>query len=211
MRLVFLGPPGVGKGTQAQRLAEHLGVPHISTGDIFRRAIRERTESGRQAAQYVENGLLVPDELVNRLVAERLAAPDCADGYILDGFPRTVPQGQTLKDSGESLDYVVYFTASEDALVERLSGRRLCRDCGAGFNVVTMPPNSAGCCDECGGELYQREDDKPETVRRRLQVYRDETAELVDFYRREDLLVEVPGEGDVEEVYSSLLVALGSS
>jgi len=211
MRLVFLGPPGVGKGTQAQKLAEHLGVPHISTGDIFRRAIREGTESGRQAAQYVENGLLVPDELVNRLVAERLAAPDCADGYILDGFPRTAPQAQTLKNAGEPLDYVVYFAASEDALVERLSGRRLCRDCGAGFNLVTMPPKSTRRCDECGGELYQREDDKPETVRRRLQVYRDETAELVEFYRREGLLVEISGEGGVEEVYGSLVVALGCS
>jgi len=208
MKLVFFGAPGVGKGTQAERLSEHLGVPHISTGDIFRRAISEGTELGRRVAQYVRTGTLVPDDLTNRLVAERLKEPDCSRGYILDGFPRTAAQALALNQADEKLDAVVYFSAADEVLVERLSGRRLCRECGAGFNVVTMPPKVAGVCDNCGGGLYQRDDDKPATVRHRLQVYKNETAELVDFYRREGLLREIPAEGAIEEVYGRLLDAL---
>lgn len=211
LRVVLLGPPGAGKGTQAQRLAGRLGVPHIASGDLLREHRRRGTDLGRQAEAYMQKGLLVPDDLVVRMVLERLAQPDCRDGYLLDGFPRTVAQAQALDRAlgPEGVERVALLQVPEGELVARLTGRLTCRACGAVYHPVTAPPASPGRCDRCGGELYQREDDREEVVRERLRVYWEQTAPLVDYYRGQGKLVGVDGNGTVEQVTERLLRALG--
>lgn len=211
MRVIFLGPPGAGKGTQAQRAAPRWGVPWIATGDMLREAVAAGSPLGRQAKAYLERGELVPDEVVISLVAERLDRDDTRKGFVLDGFPRTVAQaralGRLLAERGVALDRVLDLEVGEEELVRRLSGRRICGRCGACSHVQVSPPKAAGRCDRCGGELIQREDDRPETVRRRLAVYRTETRPLVEHYRAQGLLETIPGEGTVEEVFRAVVAA----
>jgi adenylate kinase len=208
MRVAFLGPPGAGKGTQARELAREWNVPQIATGDMLRDAVKAGTPLGREAKTYMDRGELVPDSVIVAMVGERLAEPDAADGYILDGFPRTVPQAealaQLLKDCGQALDRVIYFDVSEGEILRRMTGRRVCRACGETFHVVFAPPSRAGVCDRCGGELYQREDDSEATVRRRLDVYARQTAPLLEYYRDRGLLATVAGEGPIDEIRGSL-------
>ena len=208
MKLVLLGPPGAGKGTQAARLEEFYDIPHISTGDIFRKAIKEETELGQKAKQYLDQGKLVPDEVTNGIVKERLAQSDCEDGFILDGFPRTVNQAEALSQILNDLDYeldaAVNITVSDDEVVKRLSGRRICDDCGATYHVDFNPPQEEGVCDQCGGELYQRDDDTPDTIKERLEVYYDKTAAVVDYYKDKDRLVTINGEQGLDEVFAAI-------
>ncbi|GAB4261773.1 adenylate kinase [Deferrisoma sp.] len=212
MRLILLGPPGAGKGTQAKRLIERYGIPQISTGDILRAAVRDGTELGRKAKEYMDAGKLVPDEVVIGIIEERLQEPDCAKGFILDGFPRTVPQadalGEVLGKLGQAIDHVVSIEVPDEELVERLTGRRTCRGCGAMYHVKFTPPAKDGVCDKCGGELYQRDDDREETIRSRLKVYHDQTAPLVEYYEKAGLLRRVPGQGSVDEIYQRILEVL---
>lgn len=202
-RVIFLGAPGAGKGTQARRLAADSGVPQVATGDMLREAVAGGTPLGREAKRYMDSGALVPDDVVIGLVDERLAQPDAA-GYVLDGFPRTVAQAEALdallRRRRQELDRVIFFDVSRDELIRRLTGRRICRQCGTAFHLVSAPPKVAGRCDQCGGELYQREDDAEATVARRLDVYQTQTAPLLDYYRQRGLLARVAGEGQVEEV-----------
>ena len=208
MRVVFLGPPGAGKGTQARDLAREWGVPQIATGDILRQAVAAGTRLGREARDYMDRGALVPDEVIVGLVAERLGEPDAAGGFILDGFPRTVAQSEALErlleETGQALDAVVYFEVSEPELVRRLTGRRVCRECQAAYHTVSAPPRREGTCDRCGGALYQREDDSEATVRTRLEVYTRQTAPLLERYRRRDLLTTVKGEGAIDEIRAAV-------
>ncbi len=211
-RIVLLGLPGAGKGTQAERLAEALGVPHVASGDLFREHLDKGTELGRQARAYIERGDLVPDEVTIGMVAERLARPDCAEGFILDGFPRTVAQAEALERlldrMGVRLDLVPYIQVREEVALARLAGRWTCRECGAVYHTLFNPPKQPGVCDVCGGELYQRPDETPEAHRRRLEVYKEQTAPLVDYYRRAGLLVEVDGEQSIEDVQADLQAAI---
>lgn len=208
MNTVFLGPPGVGKGTQASELSGEFSIPHISTGDILREEIKAGTELGRLARSFIDDGNLVPDRVAVDIIRNRLRRPDAQNGYILDGFPRTVPQAemfeQLLKEMGSRLDLVVYLESAEDVLVRRLSGRRVCRDCGKIFHLVNMPPKVEGVCDACGGELYRRPDDEPEAVRNRLRVYREKTADLIRWYEEKGLLTRVPGDIPRRETYGML-------
>ena len=210
--IIFVGAPGAGKGTQAPLVAQKLNLVHISSGDLFRQALEQGTELGKQAKTYMERGALVPDEITIQMVMERLAAPDSENGVILDGFPRNLAQAEALDGAldrqGKTIDNVVSIRVSEAELVKRLSGRRLCRQCQAVYNVVNSPPRMAGKCDKCGGELYQRPDDKPETVQKRLDVYFAETAPLIEYYRRQSKLLEIEGEGSVEEVTRRIVSAL---
>jgi len=203
MRLVFLGPPGAGKGTQAEKLCRDMNWAHISTGDLLREAVAEKTELGRKAAQFMDSGRLVPDDLVVALVAERLEKKDAARGFVLDGFPRTVRQAEMLEETldrlGMKLDLVLYFATDTEVVMQRLSGRRICRSCGANYHVTNIPPKVEGVCDRCGSELYQRADDRVETIGKRLAVYEEETAPLIRFYRQRGLLGETSGNLDVEE------------
>jgi len=201
MRLILLGPPGAGKGTQAGLLKERYGIPQISTGDILRQAVAEGTHLGVQATSYMERGVLVPDEVIIGIVRERLKKPDCEKGYILDGFPRTVGQAQALEAMDEPLDHALSLEVREEELVRRLTGRRICEACGALFHIDFRPPRHSGTCDQCRGRLSQRDDDQEETVRRRLEVYRAETAPLVDHYARIGILRRVEGQGTVQEVF----------
>lgn len=214
MRFVFLGPPGVGKGTQAEAVTEQFGIPHISTGDMFRAAMSDGSELGEKVKSYVENGELVPDEVTAELVARRLKEDDCAGGFLLDGFPRTVPQAEALEqilgELGQTLDAVVYLTAPEASIVRRLSGRRMCsnKECGANFHLEFKPPRSDMQCDLCGSKLYQRPDDSEETVRERLKVYREQTEPLVEWYREKGLLREVDASGEIDDVRRATLSVL---
>jgi adenylate kinase len=206
MRIILLGGPGVGKGTQAQKLSEKYSVPHIATGDILRQSIKDGTEMGLMAKSYMDKGLLVPDDVVVGIIEDRLAQPDATKaGFILDGFPRTVPQAQALDDLTAKmdmlLDAVISIKASADIIVQRLTGRRTCRDCQTVYHIAYSPPEKAGICDRCGGQLYQREDDKEETIRKRLQVYERQTSPLLDYYQELGKLMEVSGDGSIEEVY----------
>lgn len=206
MRLVLLGPPGVGKGTQASNIVKKYKIPHISTGDIFRANIKEGTELGITAKGYMDKGLLVPDELVVSIVNDRLAKDDCADGFLLDGYPRTVDQAEALDkeliEKGIKLDKVVNIDADKDILIERAIGRRICKKCGATYHVKNNPPKDEGICDLDGGTLYQRDDDTVETVTTRIQVYLDQTQPLIDYYRKKGLLLDVDGTKPIEEVFS---------
>ena len=211
-RVVFLGAPGAGKGTQARRLAAGWAVPQVATGDMLREAVAEGTPLGREAKRFMDSGALVPDEVVIGLVDERLARPDAASGYVLDGFPRTVAQAEALdallRRRGQDLDRVIFFDVSRDELLRRLTGRRICRQCGTAFHLISAPPRAAGRCDQCGGELYQRPDDAEATVAHRLDVYQKQTAPLLDYYRDRGLLVRVEGEGPVERVAESIQKAV---
>jgi len=208
VRVAFLGPPGAGKGTQARELAREWGVPHVATGDMLRDAAAAGTPLGREAKGYMDKGALVPDDVIIRMIAERLRRPDAGRGFLLDGFPRTIAQAEglehLLKDLGQPLERVVYFDVSEPELLRRLTGRRVCRVCQTAFNLVSAPPAKAGICDRCGGQLYQREDDSEATVRHRLGVYARQTAPLLDWYRGRGLLVSVPGEGPIETIRGAI-------
>lgn len=212
MYIILLGAPGAGKGTQAANLARELNLVHIATGDLFRQALEQKTELGLQAKAYMEKGALVPDELTIKMVMERLSAPDCQRGAILDGFPRNLPQAEALDMAlarqGKRIDKVVYIKVAEEELLKRLSGRWLCRNCQTPYHAVDSPPKVWGKCDKCGGELYQRPDDTPETVRKRLQVYFVETAPLIEYYTKTGKMLEVDGEGSIGEVGSRIVSAL---
>jgi adenylate kinase len=211
MRVILLGPPGAGKGTQARKLAARWGVPQIATGDMLREAVAASTPLGRAAQRHMDAGELVPDDIMIGLVAERLAQPDAKKGFVLDGFPRTAAQaaalGRLLEAEGIALDRVVLFDVPEEELVTRLTGRRVCRGCGRTYHVRFSPPRVAGRCDACGGELYQRRDDEEGTVRRRLAVYARDTQPLVEHYRREGRLQTIPGTGSVDDVLAALVRA----
>jgi adenylate kinase len=213
--MIFLGPPGSGKGTQAKMISERLGIPQISTGDMLRAAVSEGTPMGLKAKALMEQGALVSDEVVVGIVRERLAKADCEKGFILDGFPRTVAQadalGATLEELGKKLDAVVSLAVDGEAVVERIAGRRTCRDCGKMYHVRFDPPRTEGRCDSCGGELYLRDDDREETIRKRLNVYQEQTAPLIAYYRSRGLLSEVDGMQDIHEVQQQILAVLGCS
>jgi len=208
MRLILLGPPGAGKGTQAKMLVEKYGVPQISTGDILRAAVAAGTPLGKEAKTYMDRGALVPDAVVIGIVRDRLGEPDCQRGYLLDGFPRTVAQAEALtrmlQEMGAPLPLVVSLDVAEEELVRRLAGRRTCQACGESFHVEFHPPRVAGRCDTCNGHLVQREDDREETVRRRLQVYREQTEPLIGYYQRQGLLKRVNGLGETGEVFARI-------
>ncbi len=212
MRAVLVGPPGAGKGTQAQILAEELTIPKVSTGDIFRANVSGGTELGKKAKEFMDRGDLVPDEVTNAMVKDRLAQKDTAEGFLLDGFPRNVPQAETLKgmlaDLGTSLDVVLELKVDEDEVVKRLSGRRSCPECGRVYHVEYDAPKVEGKCDNEGAELYQREDDREETIRHRLKVYREQTAPLVEFYESEGLLATISATGPVAEVTARAKAAI---
>jgi adenylate kinase len=213
--VILFGAPGAGKGTQAAILAEKTGLVHITTGELFREAIRQETELGKQAKPYYDGGQLVPDRLTIAMLLERLSQGDCARGAILDGFPRTLDQATALDEAlaqeGRAIDKVVYIQVPEDDLLGRLSGRWNCRQCSSVYHERFQPPRQAGRCDQCGGELYQRDDDKPETVRRRLEVYFQQTAPLIDYYQAKGKLVEINGGKSVDEVAKGLLAAVEGS
>ena len=208
MKLILLGAPGAGKGTQAEILSRKLAIPAISTGNILRAAIKNGTEIGKMAQKFIDGGKLVPDDVIIGIVRERLADPDCANGFILDGFPRTIPQAEALENAGIDIDAAVSIEVSDETIVERMSGRRVCRECGATYHVVTKPPRKEGVCDLCGGELIIRADDTPETVKARLGVYHRETEPLTAFYAERGKLRLVNNastiEGTTEEIFKAL-------
>ncbi len=213
MKIIMLGAPGAGKGTQAKMIAERYKIPHISTGDIFRANIKNNTELGLEAKKYMDQGLLVPDELTVKILLDRVAKEDCADGYVLDGFPRTIPQAQVLEDAlarqGEKIDYAVNVDVPDENIVRRMSGRRACLKCGATYHVEHIPPKAEGICDTCGSELVLRDDDRPETVQNRLKVYHDQTQPLIDFYAARGVLKTVDGTADMQDVFSAITEILG--
>ena len=209
MKLILFGPPGAGKGTQAEILNKKLGIPTISTGNILRAAVKNGTTVGLKAKEYMDAGKLVPDEVIIGVISERLAEADCQNGFILDGVPRTIPQAEALEKAGISFDAVVSIEISDEEIVERMAGRRVCTACGAPYHVKNMPPKVEGVCDACGGKLEARADDKPEVVRDRLQVYHKETAPLKDFYAARNLLKTVDNQPTVAETTTAILNALG--
>ena len=213
MRALLLGLPGAGKGAQAVRLVEKYGVPQISTGDIFRKNIKEGTELGKKAQEYMNAGQLVPDELVVDLVKDRLMQDDCANGYLLDGFPRTIFQAEELDkflaENGQKLDAVINFEVGHDTLIQRLTGRRICKKCGAGYHVVNFPPKVEGICDKCGGELEQRKDDNVETAENRIVVYNESTAPLIGYYSETGALKNFNAEKDPAEVFEEIVKEIG--
>jgi adenylate kinase len=212
VRIVLVGPPGAGKGTQAQFIAAHLSIPRISTGDIFRFNVANNTELGVQAKEYMDRGDLVPDEITVAMVRDRLAEADAKAGFLLDGFPRNVPQAETLKkilaETDQKVTVVLELVVDEEEVVRRLSGRRTCRNCQRVWHILSDPPSVEGVCDACGGELFQRDDDKEEVIRHRLEVYRTQTAPLIAFYRSEGILVDIDAAGPVEKVTERALAAL---
>ena len=209
MKLILLGAPGAGKGTQAERLCKELNIPTISTGNILRAAIKNGTPTGMKAKSFMDAGQLVPDEVIIGIITERLAEADCAGGYILDGVPRTIAQAEALEKAGIIFDAVVSIEISDEAIMERMSGRRVCESCGASYHVVAVPPKQEGVCDNCGGALVQRKDDAPETVKARLEVYHRETEPLKDFYAQRGLLKSVENQPTVEGTSQAILRVLG--
>ena len=213
MKIIMLGAPGAGKGTQAKMIAEKCGIPHISTGDIFRANIKNGTELGAKAKEYMDKGLLVPDELVCDLVVDRIQQADCEKGYILDGFPRTIPQAEALENAlnaiEQKLDYAIDIDVPDENIINRMSGRRACVGCGATYHVVFNPTKVEGKCDVCGESLILRDDDKPETVKKRLDVYHTQTQPLIDFYSARKVLVEVDGTQSVDKVFEDIMKILG--
>ena len=213
MKIIMLGAPGAGKGTQAKKIAEKYSIPHISTGDIFRANIKNGTELGIKAKTYMDQGLLVPDELVVDLVVDRLGQDDCANGCVLDGFPRTIPQAEALDAAltkvGQSVDYAINVEVPDENIVNRMSGRRACVNCGATYHIVYAPTKVENVCDTCQGELILRDDDKPETVQKRLNVYHEQTQPLIDYYTKKNILVEVDGTVDINDVFAAIVKVLG--
>jgi len=199
MNIVLLGSPGVGKGTYAKRISKIYNIPQISTGDIFREAIKNKTEIGLLAKTYIDKGNLVPDDVTIKIVEERLKQDDCKNGFMLDGFPRTIAQAEAL-DKIVVIDKVLNFTASDEVIIDRLSGRRICKSCGAIYHIRNIVPKVEGVCDNCGGELYQRDDDKPEAVKKRLDVYKKQTALLIDYYKEKELLADIDANRPIEQV-----------
>lgn len=212
MRLILVGPPGAGKGTQATFIKDEFKIPHISTGDIFRQNLRDNTPLGLEARKYMNEGKLVPDELTIELVKNRLLEDDCKNGYLLDGFPRTINQAKALdnflEERGESLDAVIDIEVDTNSLLERITGRRMCKDCGSSYHTKFYPPKKEGVCDKCGGELYQREDDREEAVLKRIGVYEEETSPLVHYYKEKGKLLVIDGNKSMEEVTKSVLNSL---
>ena len=213
MKIIMLGAPGAGKGTQAKMIADKYGVPHISTGDIFRANIKNGTELGMEAKKYMDQGLLVPDELTVRILLDRVAQDDCKNGYVLDGFPRTIPQAEVLDSEltklGDHIDYAINVDVPDENIVKRMSGRRACLTCGATYHIEHVPPKKEGICDVCGSELVLRDDDKPETVKNRLNVYHEQTQPLIDFYTKKGVLKTVDGTVPMEEVFAAITASLG--
>ena len=213
MKIIMLGAPGAGKGTQAKMIADKYGVPHISTGDICRANIKNGTELGMEAKKYMDQGLLVPDELTVRILLDRVAQDDCKNGYVLDGFPRTIPQAEVLDSEltklGDHIDYAINVDVPDENIVKRMSGRRACLTCGATYHIEHVPPKKEGICDVCGSELVLRDDDKPETVKNRLNVYHEQTQPLIDFYTEKGVLKTVDGTVPMEEVFAAITAILG--
>ena len=214
MKIVMLGAPGAGKGTQAKMIAAKYQIPHISTGDIFRANIKNGTELGKKAKSYMDQGLLVPDELTVDLVIDRLAQDDCKNGYILDGFPRTIPQAEALDAAlaklGEKRDYAIDVDVPDENIVSRMSGRRACTGCGATYHIVYNPSKKGDCCEVCGEKLILRDDDKPETVQKRLNVYHEQTQPLIDYYTKQSILRTVDGTQDMNDVFAEIVKILGA-
>lgn len=213
MKIIMLGAPGAGKGTQAKKIAAKYEIPHISTGDIFRANIKNNTELGKKAKTYMDQGLLVPDELVVDLVVDRVNQDDCGNGYVLDGFPRTIPQAEALTEAlakmGQKIDYAIDVNVPDENIVRRMGGRRACVGCGATYHVEYAPTKKEGICDTCGSELILREDDKPETVQKRLNVYHEQTQPLIDYYTNAGILKTVDGTVDIEDVFRAIVEILG--
>ena len=213
MKIIMLGAPGAGKGTQAKMIADKYQVPHVSTGDIFRANIKNGTELGMEAKKYMDQGQLVPDELTVKILLDRVAQPDCEKGYVLDGFPRTIPQAEVLDKAlaelNESIDYAINVDVPDENIVRRMSGRRACLSCGATYHIEHIPPKQEGICDTCGQELVLREDDKPETVLNRLEVYHKQTQPLIDFYTEKGVLRTVDGTVDMQDVFGAIVAILG--
>ena len=213
MRIIMLGAPGAGKGTQAKKIAEKYSIPHISTGDIFRANIKNNTELGQKAKTYMDKGELVPDELVVDLIMDRFKEADCANGYVLDGFPRTIPQAEALDKAlsanGESVDYAVNVEVPDENIINRMSGRRACVGCGATYHIQFNAPKVEGVCDTCGEKLILRDDDKPETVKNRLSVYHEQTQPLIDYYSKKGVLAEVDGTQAMDDVFNAIVNVLG--
>ena len=213
MKIIMLGAPGAGKGTQAKMIAEKYQIPHVSTGDIFRANIKNGTELGMEAKKYMDQGLLVPDELTVKILLDRVAQEDCVNGYVLDGFPRTIPQAEVLDEAltklGEKIDYAINVDVPDENIVRSMSGRRACLKCGATYHIEHIPPKQEGICDSCGSELVLRDDDKPETVQNRLKVYHEQTQPLIDFYTARGVLKTVDGTVDMKEVFTAITDILG--
>ncbi len=213
MKIVMLGAPGAGKGTQAKMIAEQYGIPHVSTGDIFRMNIKNGTDLGKEAKTYMDKGELVPDELTVRILLDRVAQEDCKNGYVLDGFPRTIPQAEVLDTEltklGDAIDYAINVDVPDENIVRRMSGRRACVSCGATYHIVHIPPKKEGICDKCGAELILRDDDKEETVKNRLNIYHAQTQPLIDFYTNKGVLKTVDGTVDSAEVFAAIKAILG--
>ena len=208
MKIIMLGAPGAGKGTHAKKITEKFGIPAISTGDIFRENIKNGTELGKKAKEYMDAGNLVPDELVCDLVVDRLKQDDCKNGYILDGFPRTIPQAEALTaalaKNDDAIDYALEIFIEDQAIIDRMSGRRVCKSCGATYHVVNIPPKTEGVCDECDGELIVRDDDAPETVKKRLDVYHEQTAPLIDYYKKQGILKVIDGSKGLDACFEEI-------
>ncbi len=209
MNLVLMGPPGAGKGTQGEILSKRLGIDTISTGVMLRTAIKEQTEVGKMAEKYINDGKLVPDDVIVKIVKERLEKPDCVKGFILDGFPRTTAQAEALTESGVKIDKVLSLEVDDEKIVERLSSRRECRECGAPYNVISNKPAAEGKCDKCGGDLIQRSDDNPDTIKNRLNVYHEQTEPIKAYYEKQGLLVTAKGEEELSDTTKNVAVALG--
>ncbi len=213
MNIILLGPPGAGKGTQAKRLIDRYGIPQISTGDMLRAAVANQTPLGLEAKKYMDAGQLVPDSVVIGLVKERIQQPDCKNGYMLDGFPRNVSQAEALDkmlgELNQKIDHVICIEVPEDELIQRLTGRRTCRQCGAGFHVIFDPPKKEGVCDKCEGELYQRDDDNVATVTSRLKVYKEQTEPLIVYYEKQGKLRKINGLGSIDEIFARITAVLG--
>lgn len=214
MKIIMLGAPGAGKGTQAKQIAEKYSIPHISTGDIFRANIKQGTELGKKAKTYMDQGLLVPDELTCDLVMDRIQQEDCRNGFVLDGFPRTIPQAEALDAAltkiGQKMDFAIDVDVPDENIINRMSGRRACLNCGATYHIVSIPPKKEGVCDTCGNELVLREDDKPETVKKRLDVYHAQTQPLIEYYTKQGILKSVDGTQPMEDVFAAIVTVLGA-
>ena len=214
MKIIMLGAPGAGKGTQAMKIAEKYQIPHISTGDIFRANIKEGTELGKKAKSYMDQGQLVPDELTLELIMDRFQNPDCKNGYVLDGFPRTIPQAEALTEAlakkGETIDYAINVEVPDENIINRMGGRRACLACGSTYHIVYAPTKVEGICDRCGEKLVLRDDDKPETVKNRLNVYHNQTQPLIEYYTKQGKLAEVDGTQSMEDVFNAIVKILGA-